>query len=134
MTPTKVCSQCNRELPVTEFHRRRVNVKSGVRAACKECTNAQKRIDRARKRELTDEEKHKEMVRARTRRAIAKGSLVPKPCEVCGDEEVEAHHPDYDCVDAHLVVQWLCKHHHASLHGKSAWTKQLDWLSDSGIK
>jgi hypothetical protein len=52
------------------------------------------------------------------RRAVARsyanvykqrGHLVPEPCEVCGDTDVEMHHDDYD---EPLRVRWLCRWHH----------------------
>ena len=45
--------------------------------------------------------------------ALKKGRLTRQPCEVCGDPQAEAHHPDY----AHaLQVRWLCRLHHARIH------------------
>jgi hypothetical protein len=41
--------------------------------------------------------------------AVKSGALVPKPCEVCGNEKVQAHHEDYS---KPLEVVWLCKKHH----------------------
>jgi hypothetical protein len=41
------------------------------------------------------------------------GSLVPQPCEVCGNQNSEAHHADYD---KPLEVRWLCQEHHQRLH------------------
>jgi len=45
--------------------------------------------------------------------AIEDGSLVKKPCEVCGDLKVQAHHPDYS---KPLEIVWLCVKHHYELH------------------
>lgn len=44
--------------------------------------------------------------------AIAAGTLVRQPCEVCG-ETAEAHHPDYA---EPLKVEWLCPKHHKARH------------------
>lgn len=54
-------------------------------------------------------------------KAIAEGSLVPQPCEVCssmpilanGNRGVQAHHDDYT---KPLEVRWLCSKHHAEWH------------------
>lgn len=60
-----------------------------------------------------------ELVKARrrareyARRAIARGRLVRLPCEVCGHEVSEAHHPDYS---QPLSVVWLCQPHHKEVH------------------
>ena len=48
-----------------------------------------------------------------THSAIRRGLLKPAPCEVCGAEKAEAHHPDYD---RPLHVQWLCRAHHRAVH------------------
>lgn len=56
-----------------------------------------------------------------TRQAIAKGVLIPEPCEICGvfgkDENgkrrVNAHHDDYN---KPLKVRWLCTKHHLEWH------------------
>lgn len=48
--------------------------------------------------------------------AIAKGDLIPLPCELCGSRQnVEAHHDDYA---RPLDVRWLCKRHHKQHHDK----------------
>jgi ribosomal protein S27AE len=41
----------------------------------------------------------------------------PKPCEVCGNPEVQAHHLNYRYP---LKVRWLCTTHHLELHGKNS--------------
>ena len=46
-------------------------------------------------------------------KAMRKGILIPKPCEVCGLVKVEAHHEDYS---KPLNVKWLCKKHHTEAH------------------
>ena len=42
-------------------------------------------------------------------KAIKKGLLIRKPCEVCGNPNSEAHHSDYS---KPLMVQFLCRDHH----------------------
>jgi hypothetical protein len=48
-------------------------------------------------------------------RALAKGAIHRGPCEVCGNAQTEAHHPD-NRYDQPLAVIWLCKAHHRGLH------------------
>jgi len=47
--------------------------------------------------------------------AIRDGRLFKKPCAVCGDEDVVAHHDDYY---KPLEVTWLCVEHHNAHHVK----------------
>jgi len=46
-------------------------------------------------------------------RAVKNGILKKAPCEVCGSENVHAHHCNYDKV---LEVMWLCRTHHREWH------------------
>lgn len=132
LAPEKVlmrrCSICARDLPAIgpegAFHRRRHYVRAGVRAACKDCTREANRRARAAGKHSVDPRKQR--VRRLTHAAIARGELVPEPCEVCGELNVQAHHPSYEGDDAHVEVRWLCRKHHALLHGQRAWTNQLE--------
>lgn len=45
--------------------------------------------------------------------ALARGALVRTPCVVCGNPEVQGHHPDYD---RPLEVVWLCVLDHDQLN------------------
>lgn len=36
-----------------------------------------------------------------------------QPCEICGDDNGEGHHPDYN---RPLEVHWLCRKHHRQIH------------------
>lgn len=46
-------------------------------------------------------------------KAVKDGILAKKPCEICGKENSEAHHPDYG---KPLEVKWLCSSHHRKEH------------------
>jgi hypothetical protein len=130
MLPLKRCTACQQDLPLQAFDRRRHYVKSGVRAACRACTRAKAKAKRQQPSSTTAD-RSKDAVRARTRAAIARGTLVPVPCAVCGDADVEAHHPRYDGDDAWACVEWLCRLHHAARHGRRSWTRQLELLAPS---
>lgn len=62
---------------------------------------------------MSPEELEKSKCRARTRARIKSGELTPKPCESCGAEDVEVHHPDYSN-DA--LVVWYCRPCHLAHH------------------
>lgn len=59
------------------------------------------------------EAKKKHRARSTANNALRGGKLQKKPCRVCGDVNVEMHHPDYS---KPLHVQWLCELHHDELH------------------
>lgn len=46
-------------------------------------------------------------------RAVKAGGVHRHPCWVCGETEVEGHHPVYSMK---LDVVWLCKKHHDEIH------------------
>lgn len=48
-----------------------------------------------------------------TRLAVQLGVIAKLPCRVCGNDRVEAHHPDYTHP---LDVVWYCRTHHELLH------------------
>lgn len=41
------------------------------------------------------------------------GGYTKQPCDVCGSQQAEKHHEDYD---RPLDVVWLCRSHHLDLH------------------
>lgn len=45
--------------------------------------------------------------------AIKRGLIARQPCEECGAEPADGHHPDYD---RPMAVVWLCRRHHRALH------------------
>lgn len=64
-------------------------------------------------RRLHRNQKHEAVVAARVHDAIARGLLIPEPCEICGAVPAEAHHQNYL---APYNVRWLCRSHHLLLH------------------
>ena len=55
--------------------------------------------------------------------ALRNGTLVKSPCEMCGNEKVQAHHCDYS---KPLEVMWLCKRCHCLWHAKNKPLNQLN--------
>jgi ribosomal protein S27AE len=58
---------------------------------------------------VNPEKSLKTWCRSATNKAVEKGVIKRKPCEVCGAIEVEAHHEDYNDP---CKVTWLCGKHH----------------------
>ncbi len=71
--------------------------------------------ERARVHRKASEKKYPERKAAAdmVNKAVREGRMEKFPCWVCGELEVEGHHPDYD---SPLDVVWLCTKHHAEVH------------------
>lgn len=67
------------------------------------------------RRKYTERNPAKRDAHLKVQSAIRTGQLKRQPCEVCGQEKVEAHHSDYS---KPLEVMWLCSRHHAELHSR----------------
>lgn len=65
------------------------------------------------KRDWWQRNRERLLVKEKVRYAVRSGKLQRLPCGVCGEVEVEAHHPDYD---KPLDVIWLCRKHHMEIH------------------
>lgn len=72
-------------------------------------------MNKERLKELEKEASDKYYARRAVTNAIEYGRLVKEPCSVCGEQKVEAHHPDYS---KPFEVVWVCKPHHAELDKK----------------
>lgn len=75
-----------------------------------------KALEYQRARRLRNPNKHRS--RQKVSNAIRDGRLLKKPCEVCGNVKVEAHHTDYR---RPLYVKWLCKKHHNEIENKNTY-------------
>lgn len=64
---------------------------------------------RENQRRYRERNPQKHLAHRMTQAAIKNGTIIPMPCEVCGELKVEAHHDDYT---KPLAVRWLCKKHH----------------------
>lgn len=83
----------------------------------KEYSNTLKGKEVTRKSNLKSRQKYPEKYKARgeTNKALKRGIVVRKPCEVCGKLKSEAHHLDYSNP---LDIIWLCNFHHREIHIK----------------
>lgn len=84
---------------------------------CSKCANAARKIWlKARGGQWAYAEskgnRHKLVARAYVNHLVQRRKLIPKPCEVCGRLEVEAHHNTYEDP---LDIRWLCSEHHDAL-------------------
>ena len=134
----KKCFKCGEVKPINEFYKHPMMADGRVNK-CKECNkkdvreNRKKRIDYYRnydKQRYRSDENRREKVLSRFKEwcdmnpagnkasqvvgnAIRGGKITRQPCEVCGDEKSEAHHPDYL---KPFDVMWLCRSHHIQWH------------------
>lgn len=97
------CSKCNNLIEGTRLNQ----------AYCKSCHASYMRDNRPKHNELTDEEKLKSNCRSYTNTLVKRGKIIKKPCMVCGDTNVQAHHLNYNYP---RIVDWLCRAHHLELH------------------
>lgn len=129
----KECFKCHRTLPLSEFYKH-PQMGDGRLGKCTLCTRKDVRANYAAKRDRymeydrmrsknperqkaitasTNRDPLKVWARKATRSAMNWGLLERKPCEVCGEQKSDAHHPDYRNP---LGVQWLCRQHHMEAH------------------
>ena len=134
----KKCKSCGIDKSIDEYYRH-AKMKDGHLNRCKTCVKA--RVKKHRDNNLDSHreydryrfhkdparrayqyrqcEKHrrnnplKVFARTSVGNAIRDGRLKKMPCEVCGNEESQAHHDDYS---RPLDVKWLCVSHHFDLH------------------
>lgn len=56
---------------------------------------------------------HAAWAQSALRSAVRRGLVSQQPCEACGDQKSEAHHPDYS---RPALVVWLCRKCHKAEH------------------
>jgi hypothetical protein len=134
-TLTKTCRRCNKTKGLDCFYPQPSNC-DGLHHQCTACFAEYYReryqrdpeAARAKARERYQKNKAKRAAyylaakqlhakklhaRAEVKKALSRGDLVRKPCEVCGNPKSDAHHSNYD---EPLRVDWLCRLHHAARH------------------
>jgi hypothetical protein len=135
----KACFKCGETKALSEFYRHKM-MADGHLNKCKDCAKMDVRKHRSenesvreydrrryyenpeRRKHASDNakkwnEKYPERYRAHyaVSNAVRDGRLKKMPCEVCGDDQVHAHHEDYSNP---LDVVWLCPRHHALHHAE----------------
>src|ERR1019366_10759144 len=93
------CSGCG--IPVEE-------TRKGQRY-CKNCHAKHQREHRKFHSELNPIQKLKANCRAYANTYLNRGNIEKKTCEICGDENSQMHHDDYN---KPLEIKWLCRKHH----------------------
>jgi hypothetical protein len=134
MDNAKACFKCGVEKPLADFYRH-PRMADGHLNKCRECTKRDvtehrdksldkiRAYDRVRGSRRTPEAvarwmenggREKKRAHQVVKRAVARGDLTPRPCEVCGaTDRIHAHHDDYAKA---LDVRWLCVKHHRQHH------------------
>ena len=135
----KKCFKCEKVKRLSEFYTH-PQTEDGYLGKCKKCTKKDvkqnrkenpeyyRQYERSRNLTSTRKEQHKKSqqkhrakysnkYRARTAvgNALRDGRLQKGICVICGSENVEAHHDDYD---KPLEVVWVCFKHHREIHEK----------------
>lgn len=131
----KICKDCKLEKDELEFY--------GIQGECKTCTRQrvqknrkekrsqyiayeQKRnqdpVRREKKRKYAENYRLKNQQKIKARNAVSNalrdGRIIKKPCEVCEEENTEAHHEDYS---KPLKIRWFCRKHHLEAEGKQSY-------------
>jgi hypothetical protein len=108
---THRCNFCGQDKPREAF--RVYGYHHGLRldSRCIECY-PEYRKSLTVKRENRNPDPLKNHARDLVKMEMRKGTILQKPCEICG-EKGQAHHKDYD---KPLEVTWLCVRHHAEQH------------------
>ena len=81
---------------------------------CTECHAAYMREWR-KTHKMTAEQRRKDNCRSYSRVLEERGKIKRKPCEKCGNQEVQRHHEDYNDP---WNVTWLCIDCHLELHAE----------------
>ena len=90
------------------------NLRRGVgQRYCLECHASNMRRNRPKHSELSTEVKKKANSRSYANTYQKRGKLVKQPCVVCGCNDSQKHHEDYD---KPLSVDWLCRPCHLDYH------------------
>lgn len=97
----KPCSRC-----------RTLHDRDGQRY-CRACHAAYMRENRPKHSELPEHARHKANVRSMACQYEKRGKLKRQPCQKCGSNNAEKHHPDYS---QPLLVEWLCRECHLEHH------------------
>lgn len=133
----KICSTCKIEKESSLFQKRKAS-SDGLTSSCSECLKIRDKLRYSKEREYRllknkeylktekgkeshkksvdkwkDSNKNKRAAHVILGNAIKYKKITKLPCLICGNLDVEGHHPDYD---RPLDVIWLCTTHHNEIH------------------
>lgn len=118
----KVCTICGELKPIGEYYKD-LRKPLGYQSECKLCRSKRekqyaktpqgRKAHKKKKQAWVSRNPVKRRAHEKVKDAKSRGDLVPAPCEVCGETNVDAHHEDYN---KPLEVRWLCRRHHAKIH------------------
>lgn len=103
-----ICSMC-----AVEHSRYRDAAHTIFASYCLSCHALYMRLNRPVFSELPAEAKRRSIARSYAHVYLKRGKLTKGPCMACGNENSQIHHEDYS---KPLVVTWLCRPCHLSLH------------------
>jgi hypothetical protein len=115
---TKICTKCNKELPIENFYKHN---RDGYRSRCKECEHQDnKKYIKKYSRPITERDTISIMkgYARRMLEAAVHGGLIEKPsaCSKCNriieKNKLHGHHNDYT---KPLEIEWLCNDCHKSV-------------------
>lgn len=115
---TKICGKCKREKPISDFYKSK---RDRYRSRCKACGKEDNReyaktgyyqryFQKYSKRPYA---RSKYLARQYKHTALQSGKIEKQPCAICGQEQVQGHHLDYN---KPLLIVWLCPKCHRELH------------------
>lgn len=116
------CSDCTKKdntkrrqdnLESVQAYDRKRNKTPERLAAKRESVKKNPDAPRRAKRNWAERNKEKRAAHIIVGNAVRDGRLIKQLCHVCGDETVQAHHPDYS---QPLLVVWVCDTHHKDIH------------------
>ncbi len=116
----KLCPKCDEQKAKDAYYKDKRRA-DGLYSCCKTCHGeytkgwSKKNPEKIAGRMRDFWRNHPEVNRAYSvvYKALKSGRLIKRPCKVCGNKKVEAHHEDYS---KPLEVEWLCRKHHTELH------------------
>ena len=113
----KICCICHVEKESSLFYKDKSRF-DGYSYRCKDCDKVRDklriRINHAKYQQVWKEKNIKKYEAHKAlKRAVYNNVVIKTQCFVCGNNKVEAHHPDYD---RPLDVIWMCRQHHRETH------------------